>query len=190
MSVSVPPSEVMQALLLTDSSRPGLERTPKRGESRPGGVVATLPLPWVGEGPDNGQTAASTTGSRSGKTPAQVAPSSAVVAETQTSPRPPDQAKLKLGMTHLAHKHFEQAIKTFAEIVQESGGSKDARQWLLLSHARACLNGDDEQGAADHYQMVLELDEHNHEARKFVREHHTKKRLESLPFGRYFVKKG
>ena len=49
-------------------------------------------------------------------------------------------------------------------------------------------NNDDE-GAAFHYQKALEVDEANHEARKFVRHYHTKKRLNALPFGRYFVKK-
>jgi hypothetical protein len=32
-------------------------------------------------------------------------------------------------------------------------------------------------------------DETHHEARKFVRDYGTKKRLTAIPFGRYFVKK-
>jgi uncharacterized protein (TIGR02266 family) len=103
--------------------------------------------------------------------------------------RPPDPAKLKLGMTHLAHKHFDAAIKTFGEVVQDSGGNLEAHQWVLLAKARLAVHEGDPVAACEHYQNVLNIDEANHEARKFVREHHSKKRLESLPFGRFFVKK-
>ena len=46
-----------------------------------------------------------------------------------------------------------------------------------------------EDDAATAYQQLLEIDEANHEARKFVRNFHTNQRLSSLPFVRYFVKK-
>jgi uncharacterized protein (TIGR02266 family) len=108
--------------------------------------------------------------------------------ETPTA-KPLDMAKLKLGMTHLAHKRLDQAIKTFEALLVESPGDRQAGQWLYVARARARLKDDDEKGAIEHYQKVLEIDETNHEARKFVREHHQKKRLTSLPFGRYFVKK-
>lgn len=104
-------------------------------------------------------------------------------------PRPLDAAKLKLGMTHLAHKRLDQAIKTFAEVLQETPGDKQASQWFHIAHARLRLRSSDADGAAEHYQKALEAEENNHEARKFVREHCSKKRLNSLPFGRYFVKK-
>jgi uncharacterized protein (TIGR02266 family) len=104
-------------------------------------------------------------------------------------PKPLDVVKLKLGMTHLVHKRIDQGIKTFAEILQESPGDKQATQWFHIAHARLRLKNNDDDGAAEHYQKALEVDENNHEARKFVREHHSKKRLNSLPFGRYFVKK-
>jgi hypothetical protein len=103
--------------------------------------------------------------------------------------RPSEAAKLKLGMTHLAHGDFDAAIKTFNEAVQEGGASLEAQQWLLLTKARQCLHIGDPSAACEHYQNVLNLDEANHEARKFVREHHAKRRLEALPFGRFFVKK-
>jgi uncharacterized protein (TIGR02266 family) len=103
--------------------------------------------------------------------------------------RPPDAAKLKVGMTHLAHKDFGAAIQAFSEAVEDSGGSQEARQWLLVAKARQSLHDDDPNAACEHYQNVLSIDEENHEARKFVREHHAKKRLEALPFGRFFVKK-
>jgi hypothetical protein len=92
-------------------------------------------------------------------------------------------------MTHLAHKHFDQAIKTFELMLRDNAGDRGAQQWLQIAHARKCLKQNDEAGAAAHYQKALEAAEDNHEARKFVRDYSTKKRLNSLPFGRYFVKK-
>lgn len=102
--------------------------------------------------------------------------------------KPLDPTKLKLGMTHIAHRRFEHAIKLFEELVAESG-DKQAHYWLHMSRARLALKNNDEEHAAGHYQKALEIDESNHEARKFVRQHSTKKRLNALPFGRYFVKK-
>jgi tetratricopeptide (TPR) repeat protein len=103
--------------------------------------------------------------------------------------KPLDATKLRLGMTHLTHKRLEQALKMFQELLQESPGDRQATQWLYTTHARMRLKSDDENGAVQYYQKVLEVDEDNHEARKFVREHHQNKRLGALPFGRYFVKK-
>jgi uncharacterized protein (TIGR02266 family) len=103
--------------------------------------------------------------------------------------KPLDAAKMKLGMTHLAHKRFDQAQRTFEEVLKETPGDRQATQWLHVAHARQRIKLADPDGASEHYQKALEADESNHEARKFVREHHTKKRLNSLPFGRYFVKK-
>jgi uncharacterized protein (TIGR02266 family) len=102
--------------------------------------------------------------------------------------KPLDPARLKLGMTHVAHRRFDQAIRVFEELVAESG-DKQAQYWLHMSRARHQLKNNDDDGAAMHYQKALEIDESNHEARKFVRQHSTKKRLTALPFGRYFVKK-
>jgi type IV pilus assembly protein PilZ len=100
-----------------------------------------------------------------------------------------DATKLKLGMTYLAHRDFDAAIKAFSEAAQDSGANLEAQQWLLLAKARRCLHEGDPNAACEHYQNVLNIDEANHEARKFVREHHGKRRLQSLPFGRFFVKK-
>lgn len=114
---------------------------------------------------------------------------SAAPAEPAQPSKPLDVAKLKLGMTHLVHKRLEQGIKTFEELLRETPGDRQASQWLYVAHARLRLKNNDPDGAAEHYQKALELDENNHEARKFVREHHKNKRLNSIPFGRYFVKK-
>jgi tetratricopeptide (TPR) repeat protein len=111
-------------------------------------------------------------------------------AAASTPPKPSDPAKLKLGMTHLAHKHHDQAIKTFEQMLRDNPGDRMAQQWLQITHARLRLKANDEAGAAAFYQKALEAAEDNHEARKFVREFASKKRLSALPFGRYFVKKG
>jgi len=102
---------------------------------------------------------------------------------------PLDQEKLKVGMSHLAHKRFDQAIKVFEELARVSHAEAVAHVWLSLTHARIRLKQGDEPGAAEHYQKVLTHDAEHHEALKFVREFQAKKRLNSLPFGRYFVKK-
>jgi uncharacterized protein (TIGR02266 family) len=103
---------------------------------------------------------------------------------------PADPKKLKLAMTHFAHRRWEQAIKSFEELVAETGGDPQARHWLHMSRAKLHLKNNDMDAAAEHYAKALETDESNHEARKFVREHSAKKRLSALPFGRYFMKKG
>jgi uncharacterized protein (TIGR02266 family) len=102
---------------------------------------------------------------------------------------PADPTKLKVAMTHFAHRRWEDAIKAFEALVAETGGDPQARHWLHMSRARLHLKNNDEAAAAEHYAKALETDESNHEARKFVREHSAKKRLAALPFGRYFVKK-
>ncbi len=103
--------------------------------------------------------------------------------------KPTDTAKLKLGMTHLAHKRFDQAIKTFEEVVAESPTDRAAQQWVHVPYARRYLKQDKEERALESYQKVLAIDETNGEARKWVRDYSEKKRLNALPFGRYFVKK-
>ena len=105
-------------------------------------------------------------------------------------PTAPDPQKLKLAMTHFAHRRWDQAIRAFEELVAETGGDLQARHWMHMSRARLHLKNRDADAAAEHYKKALESDESNHEARKFVREHSAKKRLSALPFGRYFVKKG
>jgi uncharacterized protein (TIGR02266 family) len=98
-------------------------------------------------------------------------------------------AKLKLGVTHLAHKRFPLALKTFEEVLAESPNDRLAQQWVHLAHARMLLAKDETDAAMERYKKVLEIDESHQEARKFVREHSTAKRMNALPFGRYFVKK-
>lgn len=116
-------------------------------------------------------------------------PTAEAAEATATPPKPTDPAKVKLGVTLLARKNFAQAISTFEAILKDNPGDLLMQQWVHIANARLHLANKDEASALEHYQKALAVDESNHEARKFVREHSTRKRLNSLPFGRYFVKK-
>lgn len=96
---------------------------------------------------------------------------------------------LKVGMTHISYKRYGQAVKAFEDMLRRHPGHREAQKWLFLAQARQHLTKHNDDAAATAYQLMLEIDESNREARKFVREHHTQKRLQSLPFGRYFAKK-
>jgi uncharacterized protein (TIGR02266 family) len=171
MSASLPPSRVLEAL----PSDP----TPTPAAATPAAATAPRPEPAPSRRPR--PRAASGNVSPPAEERAPDAPAA--------PPKPTDQTKLKLGMQHLAHKHFEQAIATFEGMVKDNPGDRQATQWLHIAQARLRLKRNDQAGAAEHYQKALDVGEDNHEARKFVREHSSKKRLNSLPFGRYFVKK-
>ena len=149
----------------------------------PGSFKAPTPPPgsFRAPTPPPGSVPAASTPAPAEEQPAEQAP--------QQPSQPLDLEKLKLGMTHLAHKRFEQAMKVFTELAHDSYADPQAHIWLALSQARIKLRDNDEAAAAEHYRRVLALDETHHEARKFVRDYHAKRRLSAIPFGRYFVKK-
>jgi uncharacterized protein (TIGR02266 family) len=156
-------------------------------------AAGTVP-PTVGSAaPPAGSTepaAASPTAPPTGATPtADPAATGSQPPAARTTGKPLDTEKLKMGMTHLAHRRFLEAINVFSELSSESPQDPQPVLWRALARARLKLKDGDEAGAAEHYAQVLAIDEHNREARKFVREHGQKKRLQSLPFGRYFLKK-
>jgi uncharacterized protein (TIGR02266 family) len=175
MSASLPPSRVLDAL----PAEPALpQAAPAQAQAQAQAPAPARTEPAASRRPRPRSPSGNVTPPAEESAPAVTAP-----------PKPTDQTKLKLGMTHLAHKHFEQAIATFEGMVKDNPGDRQATQWLHIAHARLRLKRNDEPGAAEHYQKALDVGEDNHEARKFVREHSSKKRLSSLPFGRYFVKK-
>lgn len=156
------------------SARPRQRRMSKAPTPAPGTVSRSTPA---------GARAAGPSGRPSGATP-EPQPAASLPPS-----KPLDAEKLKLGMTHLAHKRFDQAVAVFKELATESHADPQGHMWLALTHARVKLRDGDEAAAAEHYRRVLAFDEGHHEARKFVRDFHAKKRLSALPFGRYFVKK-
>jgi Tfp pilus assembly protein PilZ len=196
-STTLPPSKVLEALSKespTESRKPAAPassraaagqslrpstRSSSRNKASPSGQA-----PQAQDDAGNGEPTGKSLDPRAKPSDGPSSPAAEAV-----PPKPLDAAKLKLGMTHLAHKRFDQAIKTFEEVLKETPGDRQTTQWLQVTYARQRLKHGDPDGAAEHYQKALEADETNHEARKFVREHSTKKRLNSLPFGRYFVKK-
>jgi uncharacterized protein (TIGR02266 family) len=186
VSASLPPSRVLDALPPAGNAASGADAAAPAARSS-----ARARGPLTSARPDATESrrprrAASNSVGRGGD---EIAPAQAGAPRPGDPPKPTDPAKLKLGMTHLAHKHFDQAIKTFEQIVRENPGDRQAQQWLHITNARMRLKHNDDEGAAEHYQKALDAGEDNHEARKFVREHSSKKRLNSLPFGRYFTKK-
>jgi hypothetical protein len=107
----------------------------------------------------------------------------------EAPPRPTDKAKLKLALTHVAHKHYEAAIRVTREMLDENPGDPTATQWQALSCARLALQRDDDDAAFTYYEQILGIDPEHREARDFVRTHQRDKKLNSLPFGRYFTNK-
>ena len=206
VSASLPPSKIMEALPVdVRSAPPGAAR----GSSSSSSAVRaqTAAVPATSAAPSNRARAASgRPRSQASKAPTPV-PGSVVpgshpaaaggdgeqAAQAEAVPQQPslplDLEKLKLGMTHLVHKRFAEALRVFGELAHDSHADPQGHTWLALTHARIKLRDNDEAAAAEHYRRVLTFDESHHEARKFVRDYHAKRRLTSLPFGRYFVKK-
>jgi Tfp pilus assembly protein PilZ len=110
-------------------------------------------------------------------------------ARASGAPQGGDSVALKVGMTHISYKRYAQAVKAFEDMLRRHPGHREAQKWMFLAQARQHQSKGNDEAAAQAYQHMLEIDESNREARKFVREFHTQKRLSALPFGRYFVKK-
>jgi Tfp pilus assembly protein PilZ len=104
-------------------------------------------------------------------------------------PKPTDKVKLKLALTEFAHKHYEAALRITREMLESNPGDPQALRWQHMCHARLALMRNDTTGAVDHYDAALSYDEDNREAREYVRNIRRDKKLNSLPFGRYFTKK-
>jgi uncharacterized protein (TIGR02266 family) len=105
------------------------------------------------------------------------------------APKPSDPAKVKILMTHFAHKRYDVCIKEAAKMIEENPGDVHALKWQAMCKARQAIAANKEADAVPHYERALQLDEGNREARDFVRNYHRDKKLNALPFGRYFVSK-
>jgi hypothetical protein len=104
-------------------------------------------------------------------------------------PKPTDQVKLKLLITEFAHKHYDAVLRLARGMLEANPGDPQALRWQAMSEARLALGRSDEAAALGHYENALRYDEDNREAREFVRTHQREKKLQSIPFGRYFSKK-
>ena len=104
-------------------------------------------------------------------------------------PKPTDFEKLKIGISHLAAKRFGEAIKHLQAMLDANPGDIEVTKWLLTTQARKAIASNDEKTARASYEKVLAISEDVHEARKYVRELDQRKKLEAIPFGRFFTKK-
>jgi uncharacterized protein (TIGR02266 family) len=104
-------------------------------------------------------------------------------------PRPSDPLLLKRMLSEFAHKHYEAALRTSREMLESNPGDPQALRWQHMCNARLARARNDEAAAAEHYALALPYDEENREAREYIRVHRRDKKLNSIPFGRYFTKK-
>lgn len=175
-AASLPPSEVMRSL--RPSKRIGGRTT--ASPSITSGAAGTSTRPTK----KRRRTGPGTMGGRSGR-PTEPGPSATSAAP---KPRPSDPAQLKVALSHIAHRRHQEAVRAFEKMLADNPGDTEASKWIHVARARWCCDQSDEAGAAGEYRQALELDENNHEARKFVREYELKRRLNAIPFGRFFVK--
>jgi hypothetical protein len=104
-------------------------------------------------------------------------------------PKPTDVNRLKLVMNALNHKHFEDAARMAREMLADNPGDPQVLKWQAVCFARMALARGDGQGAAQYYEKVLHYEDNNREAREYVKTYARDKKLNALPFGRYFTKK-
>ena len=103
--------------------------------------------------------------------------------------KPTDQQKLKLVLTNVAHKHYEAALAVTREMLADNPGDPQALRWQAMCCARLALQRGEPQAARGFYEQLLQLDPNHREAREFIRVHERDRKLNALPFGRYFTKK-
>lgn len=137
----------------------------KRTSLAPGGARSSL-------APGGARNSLVPGGARSSKTP------SAIRGE-----------KLSVAFKDIAYKRYDLAIRTLEEIMSQEPTNLKARIWLNVARARRAVQKGKSGEAAKFFRLVLELDEQNHEAQKFVQAYERDQRVKSMPFGRYFTKK-
>ena len=104
-------------------------------------------------------------------------------------PKPTDIQRLKLVLNSLAHKHYDDAARLAREMLVDNPGDPQVLKWQAICFARVAITRNDPAGAAEQYLKALAYDENNREARDYVKTFQREQKLNSLPFGRYFMKK-
>ena len=117
------------------------------------------------------------------------APDAGAVQSGVAPAKPTDQLKLKQVLTNVAHKHYEAALAVTREMLADNAGDPQALRWQAMCCARLALQRGETQAARDFYEQLLQLDPNHREAREFIRVHERDRKLNALPFGRYFTKK-
>jgi hypothetical protein len=103
--------------------------------------------------------------------------------------KPTDARLLKIVLTSIAHKRYEEGVRVTQEMLAANPGDPQALRWQATCQARLAIGRNEPIVACKHYEQVLVSDPENREAREFVRSHTRDQKLNSLPFGRYFTKK-
>lgn|GEM_PF-6797081 len=101
----------------------------------------------------------------------------------------PDPQKLKDLLSSVARKHYDVALRITNELLEANPTDRQVQRWRALCYARIALSRDDHALAAQAYTTMLEIEPNDREARDFLKHHERTKKLESLPFGRFFTKK-
>lgn len=101
----------------------------------------------------------------------------------------PDPQKLKDLLSSVARKHYDSALRITNELLEVNPADRQVQRWRALCYARIALSRDDHALAAQAYATMLEIEPNDREAREFLKAYERTKKLESLPFGRFFTKK-
>jgi len=109
--------------------------------------------------------------------------------DTAAQAQSTDPLKLKALLSSIAHKHYDEALRIAAELLEANPADAQVHRWRALCRARIALTRNDPGLAAAAYAKVLDMDPGDREAREYIREHERAKKLEALPFGRYFAKR-
>ena len=104
-------------------------------------------------------------------------------------PPAPDPLKVKALLSNVARKQYDAALRITNELLEANPTDRQVQRWRALCYARIALTRNDNVLAAQAYETILEIDPNDREARDFLKAHERAKKLESLPFGRFFTKK-
>jgi len=115
--------------------------------------------------------------------------SQAPEARSHEPPAAPDPQKLKDLLSSVARKNYDGALRITNELLEANPNDRQVQRWRALCYARIALSRDDHALAAQAYSTMLEIEPNDREAREFLKHHERAKKLESLPFGRFFTKK-
>jgi uncharacterized protein (TIGR02266 family) len=203
MNAGATPAQVMQSL----PSPPMAQATPREaipsarvidGETASSGVRRASGVPRgraegavssKPSGPPRKRRTDSGPAGSSSSSPGKRASAEPAAPPAPPPPKPTDQIQLKVGISHLAAKRFVEANKHFQSMLEANPGDLEVTKWLYTTIARKAVANGDETGARAAYEKVLAVSEDSQEARKFVRELDQRKKLEAIPFGRFFAKK-
>jgi uncharacterized protein (TIGR02266 family) len=147
---------------------------------QPGERPASGPLSGTPGGPSGLPEAGGATASAPPTTPS---------GQPLPPPKPTDLNRLKIVMNSLAHKHLEDAAREAREMLIDNPGDPQVLKWQAICFARMAIGRNEPAGAVEHYAKVLRYEENNREAREWLKAYQRDKKLNAIPFGRYFTTK-